>query len=302
MNYLDDVDLKQLRIFDAVVKCGGFTAAQEMLNINCSTISKAISELERRLDVTLCKRGRGGFELTEQGEMLYQLNFKLFDAIGDYVNAVGSIGKTAPRTFRIAVVDNTMTDPHSHFLHGLQQLQREEPNLNIDLQILASDDTPLSLLSGTLDIAVALVYRNISGLRVCHLYNEEVVPYVAAQHEVLWRQSALSLEDIAELRLTTYTHQDPGALLGADDNRRFFFCPQIEGVLILALTGNHVAMLPKFYAQRWVDSGHLKAINVDGLCIDSPISAMCKVNGPNQDLIDRFIDIMCNEAILKSAG
>jgi len=300
MNYLDDVDLKRLRIFDAVAKCGSFKGAEEMLNINGSTISKAISELEGRLGVTLCKRGRGGFTLTEQGEEVYQLNFKLFADLGDYVSAVKNVNQAAPRTFRIAVVDNTLTDPHSHFLSGLRQLFSEEPNLKIDLKILASDDVPLSLLRGELDIAVALVYRNVSGLRVCHLYNEEVMPYVATQHEELWKQPNLSLSDIADLRLATYTHSDPRALLGSNDNGGFFFCPQLEGVLALGLVGHHVAMLPQFYAQGWVDSGHLKAIKVDELCFDSPISAVSKVDGPNQDLVDRFIDIMCNEAIFNS--
>ena len=176
MNYLDDVDLKRLRIFDAVVKAGGFKAAEEVLNINGSTISKAIAELEGRLGVTLCKRGRAGFELTKQGEAIYQLNFKLFSAVGDYVGAVKKVDEVAPRTFRIAVVDNMIADPQCQIIFGLRQLIKEEPNLKIDLKILASGDIPSSLLRGELDIGVALVYRNISGLRVYHLYNDDVAP------------------------------------------------------------------------------------------------------------------------------
>ena len=72
MNNVHDVDLKHLRVFAAVVECGGFTAAENMLDINCSTISKAMSDMESRLGVRLCNRGRGGFELTEEGEKLYQ--------------------------------------------------------------------------------------------------------------------------------------------------------------------------------------------------------------------------------------
>jgi len=44
--------------------------------------------MESRLGVKLCKRGRGGFELTEQGEKLYQSSGKLFSAIGSYLSEV----------------------------------------------------------------------------------------------------------------------------------------------------------------------------------------------------------------------
>ena len=63
-----DSDLRLLRVFRAVVACGGFAAAELELNINRSTISRHIKDLETRLGVTLCRRGRGGFALTPEGE------------------------------------------------------------------------------------------------------------------------------------------------------------------------------------------------------------------------------------------
>lgn len=44
-----DMDLRLLRIFSVVVKCGGFTAAQAELNMSQSNISTHISGLEKRL-------------------------------------------------------------------------------------------------------------------------------------------------------------------------------------------------------------------------------------------------------------
>ncbi len=60
-------DIRLLRVFEAVVKNGGFTAAQGELNISQSTISNHITALEQRLGVTLHQRGRGGFWLTDKG-------------------------------------------------------------------------------------------------------------------------------------------------------------------------------------------------------------------------------------------
>nr|WP_207900463.1 LysR family transcriptional regulator [Shinella sp. JR1-6] len=55
-----DVDLRLLRLFARVVRCGGFTAAQAELNMSQSNISMHIGNLERRLGYGLCERGKGG--------------------------------------------------------------------------------------------------------------------------------------------------------------------------------------------------------------------------------------------------
>jgi DNA-binding transcriptional LysR family regulator len=46
---LSDIDLRLLRVFIAVTESGGFAAAEIKLNINRSTISTHISDLEARL-------------------------------------------------------------------------------------------------------------------------------------------------------------------------------------------------------------------------------------------------------------
>jgi len=292
MKNLHEIDLKYLRVFAAVVECGGFTAAEGVLHVSCSSISKAISDLEARLGVSLCRRGRAGFELTEQGEKLYQASNKLFAAVGLYVDEVAHLDGVVQRVLRVAVVDNTTPDPSCPLVEGLRQLQQEEPGLLLDLQIMASNEITLALLKGEIDLGITLVHRKVDGLRVTELYNELVAPYVAVQHEALWQRESLSMADISELRLTTYTHREPGPLMMEGARQHFYFCPQIEGVLILILAGNHVGMLPKFYAQSWVDSGKIKELPVQELCLDSPVVAMRKVNGVNQDLVGRLISLM----------
>jgi len=62
-----DIDLRLLRVFQVVADCGGMSAAELELNIATSTISRHVKDLETRLGLTLCRRGRGGFALTREG-------------------------------------------------------------------------------------------------------------------------------------------------------------------------------------------------------------------------------------------
>ena len=69
---VSDVDIRLLRVFRAVVACGGVSAAELELNIGRSTISRHLTDLELRLGVKLCDRGPAGFALTAEGEQVLE--------------------------------------------------------------------------------------------------------------------------------------------------------------------------------------------------------------------------------------
>ena len=89
--------MSQTTIFDyfasyrAVVACGGFAAAELELNINRSTISRHIKDLETRLGVTLCRRGRSGFALTTEGEQVHRSALKIMAAMEDFQHEVDDL-------------------------------------------------------------------------------------------------------------------------------------------------------------------------------------------------------------------
>ena len=95
---LQSVDLRLLRIFQQVVRFNGFSAAQEPLGMTQATISAHMKQLEGRLGVRLCERGRSGFYLTEQGKQVHSAMLDLFGSIEGFQSAVGAArgGSRAP--------------------------------------------------------------------------------------------------------------------------------------------------------------------------------------------------------------
>ena len=77
LGQLSDMDIRLLRVFKSVVECGGMAAAELELNIGISTVSRHIKDLETRLGLTLCRRGRAGFALTSEGEQIYAETLRL---------------------------------------------------------------------------------------------------------------------------------------------------------------------------------------------------------------------------------
>ncbi|MDO5541504.1 MAG: LysR family transcriptional regulator [Eubacteriales bacterium] len=69
--------IKQIRYFQAVVRCGSFTEAAEECFISQSAISQQIQALENDLGVKLLNREKRKFSLTPAGEYFYQKSLVL---------------------------------------------------------------------------------------------------------------------------------------------------------------------------------------------------------------------------------
>ena len=91
LNRLQESDIKLLRVFYAVASCNGFTAAEPVLRMQRPNISAAIKKLEERLDLVLCHRGRGGFQMTKEGEVVFQETKRIFNSFDNFVFKLKSL-------------------------------------------------------------------------------------------------------------------------------------------------------------------------------------------------------------------
>ncbi|MDE6710035.1 MAG: LysR family transcriptional regulator [Oscillospiraceae bacterium] len=69
--------LRQIKYFQAVVRCGSFTEAAEECFISQSAISQQIQALEQELDVKLLERKNRRFSVTPAGEYFYKKSLVL---------------------------------------------------------------------------------------------------------------------------------------------------------------------------------------------------------------------------------
>ena len=64
------MELEQLRMFVAAAEAGGFSQAGRRLYTSHSTVSRAVSALEKELGLELMTRGSRGLSLTTAGFLL----------------------------------------------------------------------------------------------------------------------------------------------------------------------------------------------------------------------------------------
>jgi LysR family transcriptional regulator, transcriptional activator for bauABCD operon len=284
---LNDIDLKQLRVFAAVADCGGFTAAEDRLNINCSSISKYISDLEARLKVRLCSRGRGGFGLTPAGEKLYQIITQLLSSVASHTRDIDTLGRKAGQRLRIGIIDSAVLDDACPVSDGLYRMQSDVPGLRVDLCVMPARDIVLEVLKGDLDVGITLMPRKVSGLKLKYLYEEHVRPYVSVRLHEIYANKRVDIAAVRELPIAAYEYREFNSR--AKDGWDVKLCSQLDVVAMLTLAGHHVGMLPAFYAQHWVSQDKIRELEIAELGYKSPIYAIRKPAGANQSVVSSFL-------------
>ena len=87
------MELEQLRIFATVVKYRSFSEAARRLYISHSTTSRAVSALEKELDVKLVERDNRVIDLTTAGKVLAEEAARLLELEQEIAERVKSAAK-----------------------------------------------------------------------------------------------------------------------------------------------------------------------------------------------------------------
>ena len=284
---LSDTDIRQLYVFRAVVECRGFTAAQSVLNIGQSTISSQMSQLETRLGIRLCERGRTGFELTAKGKQVYEETLKLFRSHEDFQNKTAELKGRLSGFLNIAVIDNVVTDPNCPIVDALSSFNDRGHEVSIRLDILTPGDIERGLLDNDLDVAVGTFHNQVPGLDYRSIYVEHNELMCGAKHPLYYeREKQIIREGIADARKVTRAYLDKRDLfpLGPDEGGPVASVQSLEASAILILANGHIGFLPHHFAANWLDRGEMKVILPSEFTYSSEFSIVIR-KSPRQSLI-----------------
>ena len=262
---LSNFDIRLLRVFRTVVECGGFSAAEVELNISRSAISISMADLEQRLGLRLCLRGRAGFSLTEEGELVYQASQQLMTSLENFRTQVNTIHAELTGELNIGITDNLVTLEHMRITNALKMLKKKGPGVEIKISMIPPNEIERHILDGGLHVGVVPDLRPLPGLEYSELYTEISHLYCNHEHplfkvldtdigdEVVSSMDAVA-PTYAQTAQTKTHYQDLKTSATATDR---------EGVAFLILTGCFIGYLPTHYAKRWIEAGHMRALNTE---------------------------------------
>ena len=291
-------DLNLLRVFFAVVEANGIANAQGILNKDSSTISRALSQLEQRLNVRLCERGRQGFRLTPEGATVHRQAVRLFTSLRGFEQTVESLQSVATGRLTLGIIDNIITDPACPLLPALRSFQApDRDRVKLNLEVLAPEEMERQLQDKRLDLAIGIFESPNEHLHYQPLYQETDYLYTAPDHPVATeadrRDTALASARIVSRR---FLREQELALLNQADREGITFTASLEAVAALILSGAYVGFLPGHYAQRWVAGGELVRLDPKRYHRDTPLQLATHPDSLDRPIIKDFSARLSNAA------
>lgn len=290
---IDNIDIRLIRIFIRVVEAGGLSAAQTDLNLSLSTISEKIAALEQRLGVTLCKRGRGGFQLTESGRMIFDECQRLTGSLDQFSRKVAGFRSNLGGTLSIGMVDNIISDPVSPLSASIAKLVEAAPALQLQLDIRSPGELLRDLVARKLDVAISSFPRMALGLSYIDLYEETHNFYCGAGHPLF----SLPDEEIGidEVR----THRIIGRSYWAARDIKIFAIASphatvsnMEAEALLILSGSFLGYLPDHYAAQFVAAGRMRPIRPNLFSYKAKFQVATTEDWKSRPTVRLFVDIL----------
>ena len=259
---LAKTDLHLLSVFMAVVESGGFSAAQVTLNVGQSTISRQMGDLEIRLGMRLCQRGRVGFRLTDKGKMVYGACQRLFNELETFRSDVGAIRGQLVGELSLAVIDNWIADKASPLTTALAEIKNRGPDLQVSLHALAPDEIELAVLDGRVSLGIGVFHQHRPGLSYEVLYRDPMELYCGRGHPLF--MAAPENITANEVRKADYIRRgylaEEKAAPRTADLRSSATAHQMESVAYLILTGLYIGLLPVSYASQWIEENRMRSL------------------------------------------
>jgi len=273
-----EYDLRLLRIFKAVVENSGFSAAETELGISRSTISIHMSNLEQRMKLKLCSRGRGGFALTEDGQSVYHAANNLFESLHDFSLLVSSLGSELSGELVILSADQLDQTKQKKLAEIIQIIHDNSPNLHLVLDVDSIKNIERQLLKDKAHIGLLPGYQKVEGLEYQAIYSEPIFLCCSKSHPFFERLDS----EIDEQLLATAPAIHPGIDIdneGREQLKKLNLAAkayQFDTRKAMILSGRYLGYLPQSTIQQELNRGEFRLIQPSKLTYQFHLSLVNK--------------------------
>jgi DNA-binding transcriptional LysR family regulator len=293
------ITLEQWRALQAVVEEGGYAQAAEKLHKSQSTVTYAVQQIQKLLDVRVFEiRGRKAV-LTDAGKVLYRRARTLLDEAAQLERGAAEMARDWQPEVRIAVEH---IFPTWVVLEALAEFANERPETRIELFETVMSGTDEMLAEGTVDIMIG---GRPASREAKALVPLRVVPVASPSHPLHQLKRALTERDLKHHRRIFI--RDTGTQRKAEVSgveRRWTVSNKATSIRALVM-GLGFAWLPEDTVRSELDEGKLKILPMkEGGSFDAQLYlALSDPEFPGRDverlagIIEKRVSGGCNKAV-----
>ncbi len=178
-NFSRNVDWNLLKTFHEIVEAQGVSRAGRALRRKQPALSLALKRLEAALDVKLCRRGPGGFELTDEGMLVAETCSSLSTLVGNVPRRLSNLTEDLGGRLSIRVISSLVCE---RFDAAIARFHGQHPNVEIFIDIAPWDSVVAALLRDKIDVGVATAQTLRADLTYDFLFDEIHGAYCGRTH------------------------------------------------------------------------------------------------------------------------
>lgn len=232
------IKLEMLRTFCAVARAGNLAQAAASLGRSQAALSMMLKQFEEELGQALFETDRKS-RLSDFGERVFDLAKQEVAHFEQTLSALDGLSQNPLGSVRCAAIPSVSG---AYFPQVLAQMQREFPNLHMDMRDSDSRQILDWLLQGQIDIGVAAISSEMDGVARQLLIQDRLGLVCRADHP-LAQIGALSIRDILS---ADYVHNPVVKdMLEDQDTGGAPYVHNSFTILSMVAAGPWVAILPK---------------------------------------------------------
>lgn len=256
--------LRALQYFVKVAETKSFSQAATSFGVPASSISRRIQDLEADIGVTLLIRTTRVVRLTELGQLYLEQVSRAIDALNHADALVRDRPGSPSGLLRI-----TSTPGYGRFLlmPAIRKLRRKYPELVIDVELT---DTLADLLGEGVDLAIRATAQ-LPDRAIARKLSDNDYVLVASPDYLMRRETPSTIADLSDHPALLY--RGPNRIVEWQAHAATgwstvtlhptFICNVGEELVQEAVAGKGLALLPRWGAQRRLDSKELIKIDLE---------------------------------------
>ena len=192
--------MQTLRLFYDVARCHSFSQAANLHGITQSAASQRISQLEKRLGVTLIDRSVRPLGLTKQGLTFLEGCSGILDKYDKLASELAAMKQDPIGTVRVAAIYSSGIELLGRVA---DQFHEKYPRIHVDIHYTKPDDVYREVKEDAADLGILAYPQGWRKLGIIPLREEVMAVVTNPDHPLAFRQS-VTPEDLSPFEMVTF--------------------------------------------------------------------------------------------------
>ena len=288
-------DLIALDLLDSIAELGSLGRAASRHRMSQPAVSMRMTQLERRLGVTLLKRGPAGARLTPAGERVVSLSRRVLSETQELMAGVDALVAEARSQLRVAA---SLTVAEYLLPSWLATLHRKAPDAILAVEVTNSARVVVRVREHHADVGfVEGAQPRLSGMKTMVVRTDHLVLVVEPSHPWARRRSPVTGAELAAAELIV---REPGSgtrqvledtLRAFGGLRSHLELGSTAAILAAARRGEGPAVLSDLAVADDLDTGRLVAVPTEGIRLARSLRAVWPTGRPLPTLAADLLSI-----------